>query len=316
MPEAPPVLLQAQDLRVCRESEHEADLAVLGGSAVVLAGDSRPFLEKLAAALGGIEKPWCGRITAGRAGLSVFDRRARAAVGFLPSGAGCPKGMTPICYLRLLAAAMGLGIRQAREAVTEVLRWCSLTEVQKVPREELTADQHIQVGFAAAVLQNPSLFVAQIPLPVALYRQLDDLKAIGKALVLTADGLGSIPPCADRIVLCTGTDIARTISRADLARLCFAAVDIHVSFCPALPRAAIEEMPGLTSLVSTEDGYRFTHSSPAAAVASTMALARANSRALTAFEMRSPSVSELLGRELREQPGGKEQDLFWPSEQD
>jgi ABC-type uncharacterized transport system ATPase subunit len=312
--EAPPVLLQAQDLKVCRDSAREADLAVLGGSAVVLAGSSRPFLEKLAAVLAGIERPWCGRITAGRLSVPVTEKRAKAAIGFLRRGAGCPPGVPPVRFLRLLAAAMGLGARQARDAVAEVLRWCSLNEAVISRPEDLTPEQHTQIAFAAAVLQNPSLFISQAPLPPVLFRQIEDLKAIGKAVVLTADYLGSIPPCADRIVLCDSTDMVRVISRADLAKLCSGASDVHVSFCPALPRAALEEVPGLTGLVATDDGFSFSHLSPSAAVASISALARANSRALTSLEIRSPSISALLGSGPADQPEAKEQDLFFPQE--
>lgn|GEM_PF-482297 len=316
MTEAPPVLLEAQGLRVSRDSENEADLAVLGGSAVVLAGDSRRFLARLAAVLAGVERPWCGRVTAGRLGIPVCERRARTAIGFLPAGARCPRGATPSSHLGLLSAAMGMGAKQSREAVSEVLRWCFLYEVRRTPGEALTEEQNAQLAFAAALLHNPSLFISQCPLPAVLYRQLDDLRAIGKALVLTADGLGSIPPCADRVVLCSGSDIRRTVSRADLARLCSMAVDIRVSFCPALPRSAVEELPGLSNLVATDDGYSFSHPSPAAAVASVTALARANGRALTSMEVRAPAMSTLL-RELREeQPPGREQDLFQPPEQE
>ncbi len=309
MTEAPPVLLQAHSLRVGTTSLKEADLAVLGGSAVVFASDSAGFLKRLASVLAGFSKPWCGRVTAGKASIPATDRQARRIIGFLPAEPCCPDGTTPYGFLKVLAASAGISARQSPGSVQEVLRWCGLGEVRSTPVDKLDREQRLCLAFASAVLQNPSVLVAQCTIPSQLFRQLDDLKAIGKALVLVADSVGSIPPCADRVALCSETDIERLIGRADLARLCAGSVEISAAFCPALPRASLEDIPGIMSLRQTEDGFVFEHPSPSAAVASLSALARANARALTRLDIRSPSIAALLSGEAEEEPG-RDQDLF------
>jgi ABC-type Na+ transport system ATPase subunit NatA len=315
MAQPPAFLLQARGILPLRESTAEADLTVLGGSTVVLLGDGHAFVDRLAAMLAGLEKPWCGRITAGRAEVPVIERRARKIIGFVPAQLDTPAGMTPRGHLSLVAAAGGLGRKAASDAILESLKWCGIAESADVAFERLPRESRYAVGFAGALLHNPSVLIAQGTVPDMLYRQLDELKAVGKAIVLCAGGVRWVPPSADRVALCSPVDLVRILPAGDLARLCSSSAEIRVSFFPSLPRQVIEDIPGISSLVASEEGYILRHSSPSAAVTALAALARANARVLGSLEVRPPSAETLI--ELSSEPlQAPVQDLFDPAEQD
>lgn len=290
----PAFLLQATDMRPLRESRHQVDIAVLGGSALALAADGTGFVNRFARMLAGLEKPWCGRICLGRGGVGAFDRAARRLVGFVPERLEAAPGMTPRGYLTLLSAAAGAGGRKAQGASLETLKWFGIDQYSGTPVERLPGDVRYAVGFAGALIHNPSVVIAQGPVPELVFRQLEDLKAVDKALVLCCDGVAGIPPCSDRIALCSDTDLVRTVPAGELARLCSSSSEIRVSFHPPLQRRLMEEIPGLVSLTSIEGGWSLRHSSPAAAIGAISALARANSRMISSFSIRHPSVSALI----------------------
>ncbi len=290
----PGILLEAGDLLPLRESVSDSSIAVMGGSVLALIADERAFPSRLAGMLAGLEKPWCGRITAGRRSIPVTDKAARKIVGFVGCPPAGPAGMTPGGLLGLAASAGGIGPGRASGAVREMMEWCGLASLSGSRLEDLPPDAAFATAFALALMHNPSVLIIEPRVPEAFYTHLDAMKEAGKAIVVTGRGLAELPPCTDRVALCTSTDLVRTLVRTELVEAASGASEIRVEFCPALPRRLIEEMPGMEVLQGTETGYRLRHRTPLSAVTWLLTLARANARTVSGLEIRPPSVSDLI----------------------
>lgn len=291
---APEILLRATDLLPLSSSVSDSSIAVMGGSVLALLCDDAAFPARLARMLAGAEKPWGGRITAGRRGIPVTDKAARKLIGYVKPPPAGPGGMTPSGVLALAASAAGLRPARATQAVREMLDWCGLASSSGTRLDRLDTDNAFAAAFASALMHNPSVLVVEPRVPEPFFTHLEAMKDAGKALVLTGSGLDGIPPCTDRVALCSSTDIARTIVRTELVEMTAGACETRVSFCPAIPRRLIEEMPGMEILRSIDSGFSLRHRNPLSAVSWLLTLARANSRTIVRLEIRSPCVADLI----------------------
>ncbi len=290
----PDILLRASDLLPLRESTVDNSVAVMGGSVLALLGDDITFPARLAAILAGIEKPWSGRITAGKRGIPVSDKAARRLIGFVQSPPLGPGGMTPAGVLGLVASASGIGPGRASETVGEMIEWCGLTASAGTRLSDLPPGLHFPLAFAAALMHNPCVLIIEPRVPEPFFPHLEAMKQAGKAIVLTGTGVADVPPCTDRVALCSSTDLVRTLVRTELVEMTSGACEIRVAFCPAIPRRLIEEMPGMEVVQSLDSGFRLRHRSPLSAVTWLVTLAKANARTIAGLEIRPPSISDMI----------------------
>jgi ABC-type multidrug transport system ATPase subunit len=308
----PDILLQAGGFRPIRESTMDGAVAVMGGSVLAILSDEPGFPKRLAAMLAGLEKPWCGSITVGKRGIPVADKAARRIIGFVRSAPAGPGDMTPMQILDMVASASGLGVRKGRTAARETLEWCGLSSSSSTRLTGLPPESAFPVSFAAALMHNPAVIVIEPRVPEPFFPHLDALKEAGRAIVATGSGLAALPPCTDRVALCSDTDLVRTIGRTELLEYTARASEISISFCPSITRNLVEEMPGIESLRVHETGFRLRHRSPLSAVTWLVNLARANSRTIASLEIRPPGISTLIDMI---QPAGI-QTLFSDSEEE
>ena len=290
----PGILLRATDLLPLSSSVSDSSIAVMGGSVLALLCDDAAFPSRLAGMLAGAEKPWGGRITAGRRGIPVTDRAARKLIGFVKPPPAGPGDMTPSGVLTLAASAARVMPARTSRAVREMIDWCGLGSSAGTRLDGLDPGSAFATAFASALMHNPSVLIVEPLVPEAFFPHLEAIKNAGKAIVLTGRGLDGIPPCTDRVALCTPTDIARTIVRTELVEMTAGACEIRVSFCPAIPRRLIEEMPGMEILRGTDSGFSLRHRTPLSAVSWLLSLARANSRTIVDLEIRPPCVADLI----------------------
>jgi ABC-type multidrug transport system ATPase subunit len=305
--EGPVVLLKLLDLKPYRHSESCGDLAVLGGSILVLAGAEDSARAGLVRMIAGQEKRWSGIIRVGRRMVEADSRQARKYVGYVRKPFVSPPDVTPRAHLMLTAAGYGLGRKEAEGAVEELIRWCSLASVAGRPLDTVTEDQRYATGFAAALLHGPQLMVVEGPVPESISSRLDDISDSGRAVVLAVPGIEHIPPGTDRIALCSDRGIAHVVRQSDLADACRKSAEIRVSFYPSLDRRIIEGLPGARGLVAIEGGYRFRHTNTASAVSNLANMARANARSLVGLEIRPPSIRTLVEHFSEEDEPGEAQ---------
>lgn len=292
MTSQPEVLLSVEMLRCSRDSAGEASVAVMGGSVLALLADGTEFPARLARVLAGQEKPWCGRVLVGREMLPAGDRASRRLMGFVPAARPGPPGMTPVGLLKLAGSASSS--RQGRNAAFELLAWVGLAEQSTAPVESLADDGAFALGLALALIDNPSVLIVERPVPEGFFGHLEALRGSGKAVVVTGGTLGDLPPCTDRVALCRGFDLVRTVSRLELLDLASRAGEIRIGFFPAIQRSLLDGLPGLESLVSTDGGWRIRSRTQLTALTWLLNIARANARTVASLEIAPAGVSEII----------------------
>ncbi len=266
----------------------------MGGSVTALLGTDAAFPSRVAAILAGMESPWSGTATVGRRRLPVRDRAARRLIGYVPAASPGPAGMTVMGVLSLAASAGGRGRAGALRSAREMMEWCRLPGEGDTRIRDLDRDRAFALSFATALMHNPSVVIIDHEVPEQFYGHLEGLKSSGRAIVVTAGDMGSLPPCTDRVALCTGTDLVRTMARAELLETASRATETWVAFCPSVSRGLLEGLPGLESLTAEQGGFRLRHPSPHAALSWILNVARANSRTIAGLHTRPPDVARLV----------------------
>lgn len=292
MTSQPEVLLSVEILRCSRDSATEASVAVMGGSVLALLADGTELPARLARILAGQERPWCGRVLVGREMVPVGERAARRLMGFVPAARPGPPGMTPVGLLKLAGSASSS--RHDRNAAFELLSWVGLADMANAPVESLPDEHAFPLGLALALIDNPSVLVMEKPVPERFFGHLEALRNSSKALVVTGGTLGDLPPCTDRVALCRGSDLVRTVSRLELLDCASRAGEIRIGFFPAIQRSLLEGLPGLESLVSTDGGWRIRSRTQLTALTWLLNIARANARTVASLEMAPAGVSEII----------------------
>src|ERR1051326_5908573 len=191
----------------------------------------------------GVLEPTQGTATVG--GRPTLQAEARRALGFLPEDSPLYDDQTPLQYLAFFARLYGLGKRDAAERARDLLRELRLDEPYWTrPIGQLSKASQRKVAIARALLHAPAVLVLDEPasgLDPATRRELDlvlsDLRAQGKAILLSAHNLKQVEELCDDIVLLAGGRVAGHGSLASLRKaLGEPRYRLHASH--ALPRSA------------------------------------------------------------------------------
>lgn len=308
MEQGPAVLLRAIGLPRGASGRGPADLAVLGGSLLLVMGSRDSAASDLLSVMAGRSSTPSSRVLVGSRKMPVHTSEAAGCLGYVPRDPGCPEEVTPRDHLSLVAASMGMGRRKARRAITELLDWCLPEGRADTPWTDLCGDERTAASLAAALLDNPQVLVANRVIPPGLLDRLVELKALGKALVIRSLGADGIPAAADRVAVCDEDGIAAVVRRSDMEAVCRRMGTVEVGFCPTLPRATMEELPGARDLRARGATWVFSHADTSGALVHLSGLARANARAIVSLTV-SPPSPQALARRLAP-AGGRESTLF------
>ena len=293
MERAPAALLRAIGLPAGAGGRGPSDLAVLGGSVLLLLGGEDSAASLLTAVMAGRASTSESRVLVGTKKLPVHTREASRYLGYVPEDPGCPPEVTPRAHLSLVAASMGMGGKRADKAISELLDWCLLFEDKDTPWAALDPERKGSLALASALLDNPQVIVIAREIPASLLDRLQDLKSLGKAILMRSGSVSGIPPAADRIGICDGDGVAAVVRRSDLEAVCRRMGTIEVGFYPALPRETMEQLPGVSHLRSTGSGYVFGHRDTSSALVHLAGLARANARSIAGLRVLPPEPSAL-----------------------
>ncbi|HET7225255.1 MAG TPA: ABC transporter ATP-binding protein, partial [Candidatus Eisenbacteria bacterium] len=180
------------------------DMEVGTGETFALVGPNGAGKTTTLQILLGLVHPDAGTVEIGPARLSPDDRRARAALGYVPQRVVFPGGRTVHEVLGFFADLRGLGAG----AVTRALERVGLTALADRRARELSGGYTQRLSLAQALLGDPGLLVLDEPTasldPQATWEfrsLLERLSAEGKTILLCSHLLAEVERVADRVLI-------------------------------------------------------------------------------------------------------------------
>ncbi len=135
----------------------------LGPGVLGLIGPNGAGKSTLMRILATITKPTEGVVTWNGSDIAKSPDEVRAVVGYLPQDFGVYPNLNAVEFLEYMAALKGVGGREARRRIGELLQVVNLTEVRSRPLGEFSGGMKQRVGIAQALLNDPQLLIVDEP---------------------------------------------------------------------------------------------------------------------------------------------------------
>jgi ABC-2 type transport system ATP-binding protein len=268
------------------------DLDVEAGTIVGLVGNNGAGKTTTLKLLAGLVAPSAGDIEL--AGGDPQVPATRRAMGFLPEDSPLYDDQTPLQYLAFFARLYDMPKSDARRRAQDLLRRLRLDEpFWRRPIGQLSKGSARKVAIARALLHDPAVLLLDEPtsgLDPATQADLDaflaDLRARGKAILLSAHDMRQVEALCDRIILVHEGRVAAEGSLDEL-RAQYGGTTYHLT--ATLPFAG-----------SSPDGASHTGAFPSLATAeAAMQAVRAQGGSILRLDTRSPGLEAILERVVR-----------------
>lgn len=135
----------------------------LGPGVLGLIGPNGAGKSTLMRILATITKPTEGVVTWNGSNIVKSPDKVRAVVGYLPQDFGVYPNLNAVEFLEYMAAIKGVGGRDARQRIGELLQVVNLTEARTRPLGEYSGGMKQRVGIAQALLNDPQLLIVDEP---------------------------------------------------------------------------------------------------------------------------------------------------------
>ena len=135
------------------------DLLVERGEVVSIVGPSGAGKTTLMRMIAGIMKPTGGEIRYDGIEIDTLGEKYRDIFGYLPQ----EFGFSVQDYLEYMAALKGIGKKETKEKIQELLEIVSLTDVRKKKIVKLSGGMKRRVGIAQALLNDPKVLILDEP---------------------------------------------------------------------------------------------------------------------------------------------------------
>ena len=138
-------------------------LAVKSGEVVGLLGKNGAGKTTLMRMIAGIMKPTGGEIRYDGIEIDTLGEKYRDIFGYLPQEFGFYPGFSVQDCLEYMAALKGIGKKETKEKIQELLEIVSLTDVRKKKIVKLSGGMKRRVGIAQALLNDPKVLILDEP---------------------------------------------------------------------------------------------------------------------------------------------------------
>lgn len=154
-----------------------------------------------------ISQPTGGKVTWNGTDIRKKPDELRRTLGYLPQDFGVYPHLNPMEFLEYAAALKGLGGRQMRMRIMDILELLNLQHTLKRPIGSFSGGMRQRVGIAQALLSDPSLLIVDEP-TVGLdpeermrFRSLLTELSGGRTIIFSTHVISDIEAVADQIAI-------------------------------------------------------------------------------------------------------------------
>ena len=181
-------------------------LTVAENQVALITGANGAGKTSLLRVLAGLERPTGGRGTIAGHDLASQPIRVRRAASYVPEFPSFEAELTATEQLAFHARLAGLGLVETRSTVGSMLELLDLTDLRSRLPDALSRGQRQRLAIGRALVRDPSILLLDEPLlgldeggKTELAAVLDELRALGKTLVLASRAPGELVALADAI---------------------------------------------------------------------------------------------------------------------
>jgi len=146
-----------------KELMENVNFIIPAGAIVGIIGPNGAGKTTLMRMIAGIMKPTGGEIRYDGIEIGTMGEKYRDIFGYLPQEFGFYPGFSVQDYLEYMAALKGIGKRETKEKIQELLELVSLTDVRKKKISKLSGGMKRRVGIAQALLNEPKVLILDEP---------------------------------------------------------------------------------------------------------------------------------------------------------
>lgn len=206
--------------------------------------------------------------SSGSVQLAGFDLlrqpvEAKRRIGYLPEIPPLHMDLRVQEFLYYAARLRGLGARQARLAVPDVIDRCGLARVARRLINQLSKGYRQRVGLAQAIVHGPEVVILDEPTvgldPVQIRSVRELIRDLGRehGVILSTHLLAEVQTVCDRVLI---INRGRLVYQSSLAEA--AGADEMELRCRDLPTDAIDRLQGLAGIIAVshrDGGLRLQH---------------------------------------------------------
>lgn len=199
-----------------------------------------------------------GRVLLDGIDVAEAPRRAKARVGFLPDHPPLYPELTVTEYLRYAARLRGVARRDVGTAVRRAVDQCGLTGTETRLVGNLSRGYQQRIGIAQALVHGPSVVVLDEPTVALDPRQIQEIRALIRALrtehavILSTHILAEVQHVCDRVLILAQ---GQAVCHQDLAELDGSRpAALRVRFDERVTLADLMGLPGIAAAHTQADG--------------------------------------------------------------
>jgi ABC-2 type transport system ATP-binding protein len=198
--------------------------------------------------------------TANVAGYDVFSQslEVRRRIGYLPENAPLYADLPVAAYLDFVAEIKGIGRRERRARVGEVMERCFVADMQNRLIGKLSKGYRQRVGLAQALLGDPEVLILDEPTIGLDPKQIAEIRALIRSLagqhtvILSTHILPEVSMVCDGVIIINRGRVVAQGTESELVAQVFptARIEVHVAGATGDVAQALRAIPAVIAVES------------------------------------------------------------------